>query len=406
MQTIRFLTTLLATTAAAAAVAVPAAHADSIAYVKDGNVWLTTTDGGRQFQVTSTGDATHVSQADDGTLLAVNTANHLVRLDRYGTVLSEISTPVSTSSTSLFTFFGPFDADISPDGRNAAYTWWSKGYYTSGSHVDYEEHNGTGFTHADALTGFTDDGYKYFKSWDAPEWVDNQTVLVGNGPGWPSDPIAVATLGTGDPKGWFSDPDNMHPMEPTISRNKRVLAAVVGPDAKGVTVYRDWTASLLGTVSACFTYSSDGHDGAPTMGSPTLNADGTLLAYSDGHDLMVAPLGDMTKDCPTGVAATDIVAGATSPDWGPADVPTSRPAATQPPGGGTNPGTGPAPIQGSKSGAVITKPGTNDAGLPNQGGAGGGSGTGAAGITFSVPSKFRSPATKGVPFTVRGAAGP
>ncbi|MEN0015093.1 MAG: hypothetical protein AAGC46_17120, partial [Solirubrobacteraceae bacterium] len=42
----------------------------------------------------------------------------------------------------------------------------------------------------------------------------------------------------------------------------------------------------------------------------------------------------------------------------------------------------------------------------NQSGAGGGPGTGAAGITFSVPSKFKSPATKGVPFTVRGAAGP
>ena len=35
------------------ALALPAtAHADSISYIKDGNVWLSTSDGARQFQVT------------------------------------------------------------------------------------------------------------------------------------------------------------------------------------------------------------------------------------------------------------------------------------------------------------------------------------------------------------------
>jgi hypothetical protein len=46
----------------------PTASADSIAYVNktDGNVYLSTSDGSRQYQVTSTGGYGDVSQADDG----------------------------------------------------------------------------------------------------------------------------------------------------------------------------------------------------------------------------------------------------------------------------------------------------------------------------------------------------
>jgi hypothetical protein len=326
MNTTRIFTTLIAVSAASAAVAAPAS-ADSIAYVKGGNAWLTPTDGSRQYQVTDTGGITHISQADDGTLLAVTAGNHLDRLDRYGNVLSDTATPVSTSGTSLFSFYGPFDADISPNGQTAAYGWWSKGFQNNSSDgtIDYEEHNGTGFTRSGALTGFTDDGYKYSRSWDGPEFIDDQTVIEGDGPGYPSAPIAIETVGSGDPKSWFADPNNMHPLEPTISRNKRVIAAVVGPDRKGIVVYRSWDAQLLGTVSACFTYSSDGADGPPAMESPTLNASGSMIAFSDGHDLWTAPIGDMTSDCAQGIGATDIAAGATSPDWGPADVPATRP---------------------------------------------------------------------------------
>ena len=46
------------------------ASADSIAYVKGGDVWLATPDGARQQQVTHTGTYSYVSQADDGTMIA------------------------------------------------------------------------------------------------------------------------------------------------------------------------------------------------------------------------------------------------------------------------------------------------------------------------------------------------
>jgi hypothetical protein len=62
---------------------VPAvAQADSIAYVKGGDVWLSTGDGSRQFEVTFTGDYSDVSQADDGTMIALSG----VRWRRVGSV--------------------------------------------------------------------------------------------------------------------------------------------------------------------------------------------------------------------------------------------------------------------------------------------------------------------------------
>ncbi len=93
MNTQRLVATLFAT-AAVSGVAAGAASADSIAYIKGGNVWLTTGDASHEFQVTSTGSYSAVSQADDGTLLAT-AGGDLRRLDRMGTVLSDIKTPVS-----------------------------------------------------------------------------------------------------------------------------------------------------------------------------------------------------------------------------------------------------------------------------------------------------------------------
>ena len=320
----RLIATLLAT-AAVSGVASGTASADSVAYIKNGNVWLTPGDASREFQVTSTGGYSAVSQADDGTLLAT-AGGDVRRLDRLGDVLSSIKTPVSDAANGLDQFYGPYNADVSPDGTTAAYGYVHSGWGTdSQGYTDFEQRNGAGFTRSDALTGFTDAGFKYSQDWDAPEFIDNQTVLVSNGPGYPSDPVAIETVGSGDPQGWFTDPDNPHPLDATISRNKRVIADVVGPDRRQLSVYRDPDQQLQGTVGKCFTYSDSG---TYKYESPTLNADGTMLYWSDGNQLQIAPIGDMSTACPAGQNGRAAIPGATSPDWGPADVPTSRPNTT------------------------------------------------------------------------------
>src|SRR4051794_7588226 len=152
---------LLPLIAAAALVAAAAetASADSIAYVKDGNVWLSTGDGSRQFQVTSTGGYSDVSQADDGTMIALKGVR-LNKLDRMGNVLADFDTPVSdTRPAPQKTFYGPYDPAISPDGSKVAYTYY---YMTQSQNstcyppecVPTINEGGTGYSHSDRQTGW------------------------------------------------------------------------------------------------------------------------------------------------------------------------------------------------------------------------------------------------------------
>ena len=105
------------------AVVAPAASADSIAYIKDGDVWLSTGDGSRQYRVTYTGRYADVSpgrRRHDDRAHGVR----LHRLDRQGRVLADFDTPVSdTRPAPAKTFYGPFDPAISPDGTKVAYTY-------------------------------------------------------------------------------------------------------------------------------------------------------------------------------------------------------------------------------------------------------------------------------------------
>ena len=65
--------------AAALALSPALASADSIVYVKDGNIWLASGSGGNQYQVTTDGTAQHPyrspSQADDGTIAIASSSS-------------------------------------------------------------------------------------------------------------------------------------------------------------------------------------------------------------------------------------------------------------------------------------------------------------------------------------------
>ena len=328
MNITRLTSTLLAASALVGAAASDAS-ADSVAYVKGGDVFLSTSDGSRQFQVTTGGGYDHVAQADDGTLLASTTADsHLRRLNRLGTVLSDIATPVSDHSPGVIRFQGPFDASISPDGHTLGY-----GYIESGLFEDPTTHeltaetkNGAGFSAAATETGFTDEGYKHSNDWDAPQFVDNSNVLLSNGPSDPyDDTIATEVVGSGAPINWFSDPAVPHPTQATISRNKLVIAAVNGPQATELHVYHD-TNGVLGkapgdplNVENCFTYSGSG------IATPTFNPDGSRGWWRTSAGIVTAPFAMGAAGCGAAVNATTIIPGASSPAWGPADVPTGRP---------------------------------------------------------------------------------
>ena len=103
------------------------ASADSIAFIKGGDVWLATPDGARQQQVTRTGTYSYVSQADDGTMIALAPGERLHKLSRTGAVLADFTTYVSDGGP-VSRFQGPFNPEISPDGSKVAFEWFNDSY--------------------------------------------------------------------------------------------------------------------------------------------------------------------------------------------------------------------------------------------------------------------------------------
>jgi hypothetical protein len=348
---------LLATAVAVAALAAgaPSAFADSIAYVKDGNVWLSTPDGSRQFQVTTAGGYGDVSQADDGTMIATHGLN-LQRLDRLGNVLADFATPVSdTRPAPAKQFYGPFDPAISPDGTKVAYTY----YWMTQSQsptcfpptcVTTINEGGTGYSHADRLTGWDEPGFGKHSGWRHPAWVDNDTVLLGDPTHAFNFDVILDTISDGTSgnlvHNWFSDMAENNPAttQGDITRDKSKLAFDTGENDSTLTVY--WVPSFPTAFPdgesdpsqrphPCYRY-SDAPGGR--FSQPTFAPSGAALAYAAGDGIHVAAVPSFAGGCTLDGATPNppvVVPGGSEPDWGPADVPAGRPAQ---PGTPTQPG--------------------------------------------------------------------
>lgn len=352
----------LVTAVFALLVAAPAALADSIAYIKGGDVWLSTGDGSRQHRVTATGRYADVSQADDGTMIAL-TGVRLHRLDRRGNVLADFDTPVSdTRPAPAKTFYGPFDPAISPDGTKVAYTFHymtqsqSPTCFPPTCFVGINE-GGTGYSWADRQTGWDDPALGKHTGWRNPVWIDEDTTMLSDPTHMPNYDVILDTLSDGDSgnlvHGWFSDlsDGNPHTSGGDISRDRTKLAFATGENDSTLTLFsvrefpttfRDGDAPVSTRPTACYRYSGP----AGKFSTPTFSPDGGRLAWAedDGIKIVSVPsfAGGCTMDGATPTAPL-VIAGGSQPDWGPADVPA--------PGG-----SGPAGALTAK--AVRTKLGT------------------------------------------------
>jgi hypothetical protein len=324
----------------ALAVCAPAASADSIAYVKNGDVWLSTSDGSRQYRVTATGGYSDVSQADDGTMIGLYGVR-LHRLDRQGHVLADFDTPVSdTRPAPAKSFYGPFDPAISPDGKKVAYTFYwmtqsqSPTCYPPECFVGINE-GGTGYSWADRQTGWDDPKLGKHTGWRFPSWIDNDTVMISNPTHMPNYDVILDTISDGDTgnlvHNWFSDTAGGNPGVGggDVSRDRRKMAFATGENDSTLTLYSipsfpttfpDSEAPAGTRPYICYRYSGP----AGSYSTPTFSPSGSQLAWSDDKGIAIVTVPSFAGGCTTAGAtpkAPLVIPGGKNPDWGPAGVP-------------------------------------------------------------------------------------
>ena len=288
---------LIAAALIVVAAAAPAANADSISYVKDGNIWLTTSDGARQVQVTTTGGYSFASQADDGTLLGLY-GQRLHRLDRAGNVLADFTTPVSdVPRDAAFASMGPIDPQISPDGTKVAY----------GYHFNYTRHDpycgypggcewgkvliGTGYSHADRTTAWDEPGLGRHSGWSYPSWIDNSRVLMSDVAEILNDQVWVDTVGDGqNGTPWFAHSNEPTVRDSEVNRQGDAVATVESSHRADDEIH---IYTVNGPIPAarpgwCLEISGDVAYSAPTgYSSPSFSPDGRSVAFDNGIDLFV-----------------------------------------------------------------------------------------------------------------------
>jgi hypothetical protein len=342
---------------AACAAAAPAAQADSIAYIKGGNVFLSTSDGSRAYQVTSDGGYSTVSQADSGRMVALR-GDRIRHLERDGSLIAEIATPVSTTADPSLSFKGPFDPEISPDGRRVAYTYYwqytGSDPYCNPTNDCYVKrvYHGTGFTDPNRLTAWDEPGFLRRSGWIDASWVDNSTVLLSDPYILPNeDTVLWSPDDANSLRRWFQDHEYAGDVkEATLSRDRSALATVTSEGAK-MSISRSVGGFYPDYPTRCFEAAIDKEPNK--ISSPTFNADGSRLYWAEAADgIHAVSLPRFSAgSCGT---LTDggglLVAGASSPSWGPAEVPPARVTPPPPTSGGPGPGTTPAPPAGPANG--------------------------------------------------------
>ena len=332
-------------------VAAAPAAADSISYLKDGNIWLTTADGSRQLQVTTSGIYSYASQADDGTFIAL-TGERLHKLSRDGTVLADFDTPVSDGpkkGPNENYFMGPYEPEISPDGNlvSYSYAWYHERFDYTCNCIRYGTDSGTAITHPDRQTSWDEFGGP-LTGWMFASWMSNDTLLRSYAGRAFAEEAVVNRVGPGkgddDMIRWLDstfDMDEVYQLRDGEITRKGDKAAFVSYDVahhgesyrsgfNRIRIYR-MTGPPPARPQACFWF--NGPDEADVMSSPSFSPDGSRLVWQYGGGIAIADIPDLSGGCQSPITINNLVTVGAQPDWGPADVPTASGPNSGPPAG-------------------------------------------------------------------------
>jgi hypothetical protein len=346
-------------------VAASSASASSIVYIKDGDIWLTSPDGSKRYQVTTDGHYFSPSQADNGMIVAGH-GSTIVRMDRSGQLLGPPVAVVGGDTTTggsspADKFYGPMDPKVSPDGTQVAYWLWEyANYYSAACNcIRYGLQNYTTTTAIDHLTSSPQDTIEEDRD---PSWIDNHRTLV-----W--DPYFLYQASTWVPgsdwhnrQWWFQYPDAMlRDGELSPDGRKLVAIAAIGGAGSPYDHLYFWSTNgpaWTGEPPYNEDINNDPRVPAPTIhcenvrdsdaASPSWSPDSTAIAYQDKDGIWIQQVPADLGDC-SASSETLLVPGGSDPDWGPADVDMS-----QRPGLWQAPATPPPPATVTLTGLKIT----------------------------------------------------
>ena len=283
-----------------------AAHADSIVFVKDGDVWVSAPDGSNQRALTRDGTADSPyrspSQADDGTV-AASFGDGVRLIDRGGRVLRDLDPPPLTNSVSHQMDGVPVDVAISPDGGKLAYTFANVSCPPGAS---CGARAATGYMTA---TGDALPGNVYLRD---PSWVDNSRTLVFGGY---LHQVNTHDQGAAEDVHWFDDKDVVGQADATdlgdgeLSRQGDKLALVRSYGSDTHIIWYTAAAPPAVPSMACMTGKLEGLHG------PTWAPDGQSLAWGEPDGVWIKP---SALDCTVQPAL--VIPGGSEPDLGPAGV--------------------------------------------------------------------------------------
>ena len=308
----------------AALSAIPAAAgADSIAYVKAGDVWIANPDGSGAHRVTMDGSPANPyrspSQADDGTLVASH-GDEILRLAQTGDLLNRFDPPATVDSAGQPIDGVPQDLAISPDGSKLAYTFYT---YNCPPGVACGARQVTRYATADGGSpGF---GKLFLTN---PSWVSEGRILAFGGYGHQvnfDDPDDAG----GDDTHWFDDGDvfvdSTDLGDGELSRDGRRLALLRGYGTEAQLAFYAVGGSVnTGTPPvpdvACLSGQLQG------LAGPSWSPDGRSVAFEQPEGVEALPLPDVSPGaCPGAGESTLVLPGASEPDWGPAPVAPAAP---------------------------------------------------------------------------------